>query len=96
MTIQEAIESGVPFRRRGHNTQFMFARDGLFFWEWRGTTYMLSPEDVLAKDWEVRREPREFLIGFDAGGVICGVKVVGSEVDLGAAEIVHVREIQEK
>lgn len=60
MTIQEAIESGKPFRRPGAQTWVRETAlgtfvDGEFGW---------CPDRrvILADDWEIKEEPREFWV----------------------------------
>lgn len=64
MTIQEAIRSGKPFRRIGHN--------GKFEWITSIDIHMklgqLEVKDLLAEDWEIKKDPLEFLIGIGRDG----------------------------
>ena len=62
MTIQEAIKSGKPFKRKGWREE-MFAIAELDDDEWlfadgSGGVYYhpdeLTPQDILAEDWEVK------------------------------------------
>lgn len=54
MTIQEAIKSELPYRRRGWETESWLPANRSLI------STMYSIEDILADDWEVKREPREF------------------------------------
>lgn len=50
MTIIEAIKSGMPFSRKGHNTLYLA----------KGDLYLaFQIEDILAGDWEVEEEKIE-------------------------------------
>lgn len=56
MKLQEALLSGKPFRRLGAT-------------EWRDYAGMtFNTHDVLYQEWEVKEEPREFWVYFDAEG----------------------------
>jgi hypothetical protein len=53
MTIQEAIQSGKPFRRKMNNKFFQAWNQP----EWM--TFSFSVEDILATDWELKEEKIE-------------------------------------
>lgn len=51
MTIQEAIKTGKPFRRTGNE-----------YWHHSAPLASFVEVDIIAEDWEVKREPREFTV----------------------------------
>ena len=55
MTIQEAIKSGKPFKRPHHSCHYENFRELDRFLE-------LQEEDLLATDWEIKKEPIEITI----------------------------------
>jgi hypothetical protein len=63
MTIQEAIKSGKPFRRKGWPTfwEYDLSRDWITY-EKTSDQPPIRLRDILADDWEVKHEPREWLI----------------------------------
>lgn len=57
MTIQEAIESGRPFRRSASwatDDWFMITDDGKLIYIRTGAFSTLTKNDILADDWEVK------------------------------------------
>lgn len=56
MTIQEALKSGKPFRRKGWTD--WYKRDGVAYINLsdRREYRDVHPDDILADDWEVRNE----------------------------------------
>jgi hypothetical protein len=54
MTIQEAIKSGKPFRRKGWTVWFLMKLDGTLLGVGCWQEYFLTKEDHLADDWEVK------------------------------------------
>ena len=56
MTIQEAIKSGKPFKRRRWSSSFWLKEDeyGRIVWEDSGGCYTLLADEILADDWEVK------------------------------------------
>ena len=64
MTIQEAIKSGKPFRRK----------DDAEYLSWSGfgsaTHLSLSIESIIADDWEIKQEPREMYLAKGKGGLL--------------------------
>jgi hypothetical protein len=57
LTIQEAIKSGKPFRRPHWSNEKCF-----FTVNHIANSTLLSLEDILADDWEVKREPRKYYL----------------------------------
>lgn len=49
LTIQEAIQSGLPFKRETHNCWSQNGSD-----KYTGYLYSVSREDVLAQDWQIK------------------------------------------
>lgn len=64
MTIQEAIRSGKPFRRKNWHAWFILKNDAFVGADELPYPLKTLPliQDILADDWEVKREPREWLI----------------------------------
>jgi len=65
MTIQEAINSGVRFERKGFTAQ-LEVNNGcspavIINCETKNIA-ILTKEDLLATDWEIKQEPKEYLI----------------------------------
>lgn len=57
MTIQEAIKSGKPFKRK-HEIESMYCivRRGYFvFFNENRNAYIMGASDILATDWEVKQ-----------------------------------------
>ena len=111
MTIQEAIKSGRPFRRKGwtHACHFVVRnKDGYSngeLWEYNSETKQLLAVtslkyvgDIIATDWEVKREPREWWFLADTGGAILGMQTfppvkLEDPTYPRSGEYVHVREV---
>ena len=59
MTIQEAIESGKPFKRPKWTNECWTLADDIFFFEEGKVEFesaeKFSPADILAEDWEIRQ-----------------------------------------
>ena len=58
MTIQEAIKTGKPFKRKGWNfylecQKSNYSGNLCFYLQCTRTAYTLSGDDILADDWEV-------------------------------------------
>ena len=57
MTIIEAVKTGKPFRRRGRVEYYLIDDHGLRPFDGRPYGYIpLGEADLLADDWEVKRE----------------------------------------
>ena len=55
MTIQDAIESGRPFRRPGHGFWLGVEDNTIIDYEDR-EDYYLTVDDIIADDWEIKEE----------------------------------------
>lgn len=54
LTIQEAIQSGLPFKRENSNSYiFVHTVTSALFCE-NGNDFLLSKEDLLAQDWQIK------------------------------------------
>lgn len=87
MTIQEALKTGLPYKRKVWHVA-----------SWQAplpnNRYMV--EDILADDWEVKREPREWLAyqvdGIWELGDEAGIQIYrGTKKKIG--EVIKVREV---
>lgn len=85
MTLKEAIESGKPFRRLENAA----LKSGGWIYPEQQTHF--SKYEIVATDWEVKREPREWLIPIDrkTGAPVAN----GSFVPSGYYDTVRVREV---
>jgi hypothetical protein len=58
MTIQEAIKSGRPFRRKADGVAWISSILGTFITSWRYLSsdqkVRLTTDDILADDWEIK------------------------------------------
>ena len=87
MTLQEAIKSGKPFRRLG-----------IKYWITDVNITTISNADILAEDWELKKEVREFtLYKREEDGQIYATDRRGSIVTYFGQQppifVAHVREI---
>ncbi len=55
MTIQEAIETGKPFRRKSWGDIWQEVTEDKMFRYSRNNTTLLDADDILAEDWEVKQ-----------------------------------------
>ncbi len=62
MTLQEALRSGKPFRKKG-----------TLEWKTLNCRLCYSINEVLADDWEVKQEPREKWIILTTQGAFLGI-----------------------
>lgn len=102
MNLLEAIKSGKPFKRPAH-AEYLVATEtnGL---QWMGLVLedavSLSTAALLAEDWELKPEPREYWIVLHPSGSPyvaeeCLLDAEHSLEDIGNGIIIHVKEVEE-
>lgn len=80
MTIQEALKSGLPFRRPDFKEWFVVKGGNYQTVPSDGRNYSeIGPEDILANDWEVLNKPKVFYMLVNSMGGIN--RVLKTETD---------------
>lgn len=73
LTIIEAIQSGKPFRRSVYPTGWWYSQKGAAIVRNDGAHYNLDAVDILATDWEIKRDPLVIFVNvFDDNASIAG------------------------
>lgn len=105
MTIQDAIKSGRPFRRRGHeqwlkgNEFTTYTTSGMGFASITRTTsgLLLTTKDILATDWEVKVEVAEVDLTIDSSGRVVAAKFITEpEFPTDEVKTIRMREVEKK
>lgn len=71
MTIQEAIKSGKPFRRK-HTSDWAVTTSYQRVRFQNGEEYLFTPECLLADDWEIKQSPMVVYLNVYPDGALGG------------------------
>lgn len=71
MTLKQAIESKKPFKRRDHKEYFYHAwssPNGFLVYDENMVSHVVTINDILADDWEIKTIPDEIWVKFYPDG----------------------------
>jgi hypothetical protein len=102
MNIQEAITSGKHFKRREWS-EWLESKGTNITYVRHGYAHTLSPSEIMADDWEVKKDPREYwLVARNGINSICSTReeaqLLYKALSAGkwvVPEVIHVREVGE-